>query len=143
MPKGPAHVNPYEVMFFVALGDRPAYGYDLAVRFSRMTRNHMKISYGTIYPFLRRMEREGEIRSKKDEKTGRVYYELTQRGKEAKRDVMTHMKEYREEMQEKLLGALYIHAEVFGEKSLNDILKRARETTPTRILNPHAKSRSN
>ena len=139
MPKGPAHVSPYEVMFFMALGDGPAYGYELAARFSRMTRDHMKISYGTIYPFLRRMERKGEIRSKKDEKTGRVYYELTQRGVEAKRDVMTHMKEYQEEMQEKLLGALFIHAEVFGEKSLNALLKRARETTPNRTSNPRAK----
>ena len=139
MPKGPAHVSPYEVMFFMALGDGPAYGYELAARFSRMTRDHMKISYGTIYPFLRRMERKGEIRSKKDEKTGRVYYELTQRGVEAKSDVMTHMKEYQEEMQEKLLGALFIHAEVFGEKSLNALLKRARETTPNRTSNLRAK----
>ena len=123
------HVSPYEVMFFMALGDSPAYGYDLAAKFSKMTRGHMKVSYGTIYPFLRRMERNGEIRSKKDTRTGRVYYELTQRGLDAKKDVMKRMKEYQREMQEKLLGTLYIHAEIFGQKSLNDILKRARGTS--------------
>jgi len=129
LPKG-VHGGPYEVMFFVALGDGPAYGYELAARFSKMTRGHIKVSYGTIYPFLRRMERKGEIRSKKDERTGRVYYELTQRGIDTKKDVMKRMKEYQKEMQQKLLGALYIHAEIFGEKSLNDILKQARETHP-------------
>ena len=126
------HVSPYEVMFFITLGDGPAYGYELAAKFSKMTRGHMKVSYGTIYPFLRRMERKGEIRSKKDTTTGRVYYELTQRGIDARKDVMKRMKEYQREMQEKLLGTLYIHAEIFGQKSLNDLLKRARETDPQR-----------
>jgi len=129
LPKS-LHVSPYEVMFFVALGNGPAYGYELAARFSKMTRGHMKVSYGTIYPFLRRMERKGEIHSKKDERTGRVYYELTQQGLDARKDVMKRMKEYQKDMQEKLLGTLYIHAEIFGQKSLNDILKRARATDP-------------
>jgi DNA-binding PadR family transcriptional regulator len=124
-------VNEYEVMFFMALGDRPAYGYELAARFSKMSGGHMKVSYGTIYPFLRRMERRGVIRSRKDEKTGRVYYELTQRGIDAKKDVMKRLKEYQKELEEKLLGILSMHAEVFGQKALSDILKRARQTNRT------------
>ena len=119
------HVNPYEVMFFGALGDGPAYGYALASRFSRMTGGHMKVSYGTIYPFLRRMERRGIIRSRKDKKTGRVYYELTQRGVDAKEDVMKRSKEYQKEMEEKLLGILSMHGVVFGQKALSDLLRRA------------------
>jgi DNA-binding PadR family transcriptional regulator len=117
-------------MFFVALGDGPAYGYELAARFSKMTRGHMKVSYGTIYPFLRRMERKGDIRSRKDERTGRVYYELTQRGVDAKKDVMKRIKEYQRDMEEKLLGTLFIHAGIFGQKSLNDLLKRASQPNP-------------
>lgn len=115
-------------MFFEALGDGPAYGYELAARFEAMTGGHMKVSYGTIYPYLRRMERKGVIRSRKDEKRGRVYYELTQRGMDAKKDVMKRLKEYRKELEEKLLGILFMHAEVFGQKALRDLLKRARPT---------------
>ena len=126
MAKG-FQVNPYEIMFFVALGDKAAYGYELATRFSEMTGGHMKISYGTIYPFLRRMERRGIIRSRKDGKTGRVYYELTQRGVDAKKNVMKRMKDARKEMEEKLLGILSMHAVVFGQKSLIQLLKRARQ----------------
>lgn len=131
MAKG-FQVNEYEVMFFMALGDRSAYGYELAARFIKMSGGHMKISYGTIYPFLRRMERRGVIRSRKDEKTGRVYYELTQRGIAAKKDVMKRLKEYQKELEEKLLGILSMHAEIFGQRALSDILKRARQTTRTR-----------
>jgi len=120
-------VNPYEIMFFVALGDKAAYGYELATRFSEMTGGHMKISYGTIYPFLRRMERRGIIRSRKDGKTGRVYYELTQRGVDTKKNVMKRMKDARKEMEEKLLGILSMHAVVFGQKSLTQLLKRAHQ----------------
>jgi DNA-binding PadR family transcriptional regulator len=112
-------------MFFVALGDEPAYGYELAARFRKMTGGHMKVSYGTIYPFLRRMERRGIIRSRKDGKTGRVYYELTQSGIDAKKDVMKRMKEYQNEMEEKLLGVLSMHAAVFGQKSLTQLLKQS------------------
>ena len=126
MAKG-FQVNPYEIMFFVALGDKAAYGYELATRFSEMTGGHMKISYGTIYPFLRRMERRGIIRSRKDGKTGRVYYELTQRGVDTKKNVMKRMKDARKEMEEKLLGILSMHAVVFGQKSLTQLLKRAHQ----------------
>jgi DNA-binding PadR family transcriptional regulator len=102
----------------------PAYGYELAARFRKMTGGHIKVSYGTIYPFLRRMERRGVIRSRKHQTSGRVYYELTRRGKEAQDRLSKRMKECQKDMDEKLLGILAMHAEVFGRKALKDILKR-------------------
>jgi len=122
------HISPYEMMFFIALGDGPAYGYELATRFKQMTKGHMKFSFGTIYPFLRRMEHKGEVRSRRDEKTGRVYYELTRRGLESKKNVMKSAKHYQKEVDEKLLGILAMHARVFGQKSLNTLLKQARQS---------------
>lgn len=130
MAKG-FQVSPYEVMFFAVLGDGPAYGYELAARFRKMSGGHLKVSYGTIYPFLRRMERRRIIRSRKDEKTGRVYYELTQRGIITKKEVTTRTKEQQKELEEKLLGILAMHAEVFGQKALNGLLKRARPSNRT------------
>jgi len=120
-----AEPRPYEVMFYMAMRDGPAYGYQLAARFRKMTGGHIKVSYGTIYPFLRRMERRGIIRARKDEKTGRIYYELTRRGTEAEKGASKGMKECQKDMEEKLLGILCMHSQMFGRKALRDLLGRA------------------
>jgi len=117
--------RPYEAMFYMAMRDGPAYGYELAARFRKMTGGHIKVSYGTIYPFLRKMERKGIIRSKKDVKSGRIYYELTGRGMEAKEAMGKKMKGLERDMQEKLLGILCMHSQMFGRKALRDLLRRA------------------
>ena len=116
-------VAPYEIMFLLLMKGGPAYGYELANRFSRMTDDHIKVSYGTIYPFLRRMERRGILRSKKDETTGRVYYKLTGQGRQAQRQLSRRIRESREEWREKLLGVLAVHEQVFGRKALKNLLK--------------------
>jgi DNA-binding PadR family transcriptional regulator len=125
VPKG-FHAGPYEVMFYVAMKDGPAYGYQLAARFRKMTGGHIKVSYGTIYPFLRRMERDGIIRSHKDKASGRVYYQLTQRGMESQDRMSKKIHKSRKQWEEKLLGILSLHAEVFGRRSLTDLLKQMR-----------------
>ena len=117
---------PYEVVFFFAMKEGRAYGYELATRFNRMTGGHVKVSFGTIYPFLRRMESRGIIKSTRDEKSGRVYYALTSRGRNAQARVFKGIKESQKEWEEKLLGILAMHAEVFGRKALLDLLERGK-----------------
>lgn len=118
--------RPYELMFFMIMQDGPAYGYELASRFRKMTGGHMRVSYGTIYPFLRKMERRGFIRSRRDRKSRRVYYELTGRGMGARRRVFRRMKDSQKDMEEKLLGILSMHAAIFGQRALRDLLKRVK-----------------
>jgi len=125
MAKG-FQAGPYEVMFFFALEEGPAYGYELATRFRKMTGGHVKVSFGTIYPFLRRMERKGIIKSSRDEKSGRVYYALTRKGRTAQKKVLKRIKESQKEWEEKLLGILAMHAEVFGRRALHDLLARGK-----------------
>jgi DNA-binding PadR family transcriptional regulator len=125
MAKG-FQAGPYEVMFFLALKDGPAYGYELATRFRKMTRGHIKVSFGTIYPFLRRMERRGIIKSTRDERSGRVYYALTPKGRTAQTKTLKRIKESQKEWEEKLLGILAMHAEVYGRRALHDLLMRGR-----------------
>jgi DNA-binding PadR family transcriptional regulator len=125
--------RPYEVMFYMAMKDEPAYGYELAARFRKMTGGHIKVSYGTIYPFLRKMERRGVIRSSKDEKSGRIYYELTRRGVEAEKGVLKRLNECQKDMEEKLLGILSIHAQIFGRKAFRDLLGRANKQVKVRL----------
>ncbi len=112
-------------MFYMAMREGPAYGYQLAARFRKMTGGHIKVSYGTIYPFLRGMERRGVIRSRRDEKSGRVYYELTRRGMDAEKSVSRHMHESQKDMEERLLGFLCMHSQMFGRKALRNLLGRA------------------
>jgi len=121
--------GPYEIMFFLALKDGPAYGYELATRFKKMTRDHIKFSFGTIYPFLRRMERRGIIKSTRDIRSGRVYYALTPKGRIAQKRVFKQIKKSQKEWEEKLLGILAMHAEVFGRKALHDLLERGNVLT--------------
>jgi len=111
-------------MFFLVMKDGPAYGYELGARFNKMTRGHIRMSYGTIYPFLRRMERRGVIRSRRKESSGRVYYELTPRGREAQKRLSKRIVESQKELEEKLLGILAIHEKLFGRKALSRLLKR-------------------
>jgi DNA-binding PadR family transcriptional regulator len=125
--------RPYEVMFYMAMKDGPAYGYELAARFRKMTGGHIKVSYGTIYPFLRKMEQRGVIRSRKDEKSGRIYYELTRRGVEAEKGVLKRLKECQKDMEEKLLGILSMHAQIFGRKAFRDLLGRANNQVKVRL----------
>jgi len=113
-------------MFYLAMKDGPAYGYQLAARFRKMTGGHIKVSYGTIYPFLRRMERNGIIRSHKDNASGRVYYQLTQRGIESQNKMLRKIHKSRKQWEEKLLGILSLHVEVFGRRALTELLKQMR-----------------
>ena len=118
--------RPYEVIFYMAMRDGPAYGYQLAARFRKMTNGHIKVSYGTIYPFLRKMERRGVIRSRKDEKSGRIYYALTRRGAEGEKEVLKRLKDSQKDMEEELLGILSMHAQIFGRKAFKDLLGRVK-----------------
>jgi len=125
MAKG-IQTGPYEVMFFLALKDGPAYGYELATRFRKMTRGHIRFSFGTIYPFLHRMERRGIIKSTRKVGSGRVYYALTPKGRAAQGRAFRQIEKSQKEWEQKLLGILAMHGEVFGRRALRDLLERGK-----------------
>jgi DNA-binding PadR family transcriptional regulator len=72
------------------------------------------------------MERRGIIKSTRDTKSGRVYYSLTPKGRTAQERVFKRIKESQIEWEEKLLGIMAMHAEVFGRRALNDLLNRGK-----------------
>lgn len=117
-------VKAYELIFLWLMKGGSIYGYELAGRFEKLTRGHIKVSYGTVYPFLRRMEKRGLISSKKDEVSGRVYYELTPKGKLALKKLSGKLEESQDYFNEKLLGFLAMYSELFGREALNELLKR-------------------
>lgn len=116
----------YELIFLWLMKDGRVYGYDLGSRFEKMAGGHIKLSWGTIYPILRRMEKRGLISSKKDEESGRVYYELTQKGKAASEKLSENLGEAKEDFDEKLRGFLAIYTELFGRKALSELVGGAK-----------------
>jgi PadR family transcriptional regulator PadR len=116
--------EPYQLLFLLTLRDGPVYGLKLADRIEEASKGHFRVSYGTIYPFLRRMEKTGLIESKKDDTSGRVYYELTPDGKRALKGLLNELDEHREDFGEKMLGLLAIYQEIFGRRGLNRLLNR-------------------
>lgn len=55
-----------------------------------------------------------------------VYYALTQKGRVAQQMLLKRSNESQKEWEQKLLGILAMHKEVFGWKALHDLLERAK-----------------
>ena len=65
------------------------YGYQLLKTIEEETQNLLIVEEGTVYPLLRKMEKDGVLQSEKKEKDGRKrkYYILTDEGKK----LLNHM----------------------------------------------------
>ena len=75
------------------------------------------------------MERRGIIKSTRDVGSGRVYYALTPKGRAAQTKILKRIKQSQREWEDKLLGILAMHAEVFGTRALQGLLRRGRNLT--------------
>jgi DNA-binding PadR family transcriptional regulator len=113
-----------EVTLLWLMREGPIYGYDLATRFGELTNGHMKVSFGMVYPFLRRMESRGLTVSAKDQSTGRVYYTLTPEGKLTLKQLLSRLQEERQYFDDTLLGFLAIYSELFGGRALDALLSQ-------------------
>ena len=114
----------YQPLFLWLMKDGPIYGYELTSRFEKMAKGHIKISYGTVYPILRRMEKSGLTKSTKDGASGRVYYELTPKGKLAQEKFASNIEETKKYLSGKLLGSIAIYQELFGKEALDELLEQ-------------------
>ena len=114
----------YLPVFLLFMKEGPVYGYELTSRFEKMSKGHIQISFGTVYHILRRMEKSGLISSTKDELSGRVYYELTPKGKLAQEKLARDIEKTKKILSEKLLGFLAIYQELFGKEALDELLKQ-------------------
>jgi DNA-binding PadR family transcriptional regulator len=112
------------VVFLWIMREGPIYGYDLASRYEKLTKGYMKVSYGIVYPFLRRMESRGLVVSTRDQSTGRVYYTLTPKGKATLKQLLSRLQESRQYFDKTLLGFLAIYSELFGQKALRGLLSQ-------------------
>jgi DNA-binding PadR family transcriptional regulator len=101
-----------------SIKDGRIYGYELAEKIQELSGGHLIVSYGVIYPFLRRMEQSQVVRSRRDESAGRVYYELTRKGKLAVQELPQRLKETQEEASEQLLGEMLVYSRLYGYKAL-------------------------
>ncbi len=70
-----------ELLVFSLLKSRDHYGYEMVEEIS----NHINISEGTIYPLLRRLDKDGYVSTYLEESQSgppRKYYKLTDKGLE-------------------------------------------------------------
>jgi DNA-binding PadR family transcriptional regulator len=67
------------------LKERPMHGYQLSRELGEALGGFWRVSYGSLYPTLRRLEREGAIASTRDEAAGgrrKTVYRVTARGED-------------------------------------------------------------
>lgn len=114
----------YQLIFLWLMKDDNIYGYKLAKRFERMTRGHIKVSFGTVYPILRQMENKGLIKSTKHKNSERVYYNFTEEGKHQLNQLSDKINEFQVVLDDKLLGFLAIYREFYGHESLKKLLEK-------------------
>jgi len=71
-----------ELMILRLLQDREMYGYELVQAIKAQTRDVVSLSEGVVYPVLHGLEKDGALKSQRQEVGGRsrVYYSLTARG---------------------------------------------------------------
>ena len=120
----------FQVLFLYVMSSMKGgriYGYEFAAKLQELSGSQMPVSYGVIYPFLRRMEHASIVRSRRDESSGRVYYELTREGRLAVQRLPQTLKETEEDARGMLLGQMRIYLRLYGEKALNDLLRRLTE----------------
>jgi DNA-binding PadR family transcriptional regulator len=74
-----------DALLLGALRGEPAHGYELIQRLKLRSGDVFQLPEGTVYPVLHRLEREGLVRSRWTEASGRRrrVYRLTRRGEEA------------------------------------------------------------
>lgn len=90
-----------EIGVLSLLEKKDYYGYELVQTISKT----IEISEGTLYPLLRRLKKEGFLKTYlKESKEGpsRKYYQLTNKGKEKAKKMKTDWKEFVKKM-EKLI----------------------------------------
>ena len=105
--------------------DQAGYGYDIADRFETLTNGHISISFGTIYPMLRRLQKQGLVSSKKDESSRRVYYTLMPKGEAILKQFLERSSDYRKFFDRKIRGILALYVQLFGHEALTDVLQES------------------
>src|SRR5918996_2017138 len=76
----------YGLLLLALLAERERYGYELVAELRERSKSVIDLPEGTVYPALRRLEREGLLVgrwSEAAERPRRRYYRLTQKGERA------------------------------------------------------------
>lgn len=121
---------PGKILKFLVLEaceEGPTYGYEIVSRIEDITDGSWSLSYGTIYPLIRRLEEEGLVRSLSDEEaeekdleTGdRKYFTITDKGSEKLEEVSRDKKEKFEDL---IRGYLKVYEYVHGQSDLEEFL---------------------
>jgi len=73
-----------EVLILGSLAGGRKHGYEIAILIEEKSRGEFRFNYGTLYPILHKLEKEGLIRGvwkREGAKRKRKYYSITARGR--------------------------------------------------------------
>jgi len=92
--------NCNEILILAVLVDTKKHGYQIALEIEERSHGLFKFNYGTLYPILHKLEKEGFIKGtwkQEGPKRKRKYYNLTAKGKKyAKMQLTGWQKFYKE-----------------------------------------------
>jgi PadR family transcriptional regulator PadR len=89
--------NLNEILILATLSKEKKHGYQIALEIEEKSDGLFKFNYGTLYPILHKLEKEGLIKGNwKDEgsKRQRKYYTITAKGKKYANGQLTGWKEF-------------------------------------------------
>jgi len=74
----------HEVLILAVLASGPKHGYQLALELEERSGGALRLQYGTLYPILHKIEKDGLIRGTWDEGAPRKRktYEVTKKGRQ-------------------------------------------------------------
>ncbi|MFB6145842.1 MAG: PadR family transcriptional regulator [Candidatus Nanohaloarchaea archaeon] len=117
-------------MVLKSFEDGPSYGYEVVSSIEDVTDGYWSPSYGTIYPLIKRLEKDDllralsseEVRKEGLENGDRKYFELTDEGKEEITPEGDE-EESRERFRELILGYIRIFESKYGRQGLEELLE--------------------
>jgi len=100
-----------ELMVLRLLQDREMYGYEIVQAIQAQSRGTLCFGEGVVYPVLHGLEKDGALKSRRREVSGRsrVYYSLNSRGVRRLSDLTDTWTSTTQAIQNVLKGGLHVH----------------------------------
>jgi PadR family transcriptional regulator PadR len=79
----------------------PMHGYAITLKVEELTRGKMKLTYGSLYPVLHKLENEGALITESENFNNRIriYYRLTPKGQTIVAEKIKELNEFIESLQ--------------------------------------------
>ncbi|MDG6221179.1 MAG: PadR family transcriptional regulator [Candidatus Thermoplasmatota archaeon] len=124
-PKIPSDLITY--LMLNAMEKGPTYGYEIIKNMNAASKGRWKVSYGTVYGALQRLEKKGLIQKTRGTEADRNYFKLTPRGMKSLEKRREQMKHQSLDSIDKIVGFLNVYRSVHGDGNFKKLLDEIRK----------------